>query len=385
MDILIKLRLYLWLMVLSLWGIMIYQFMEDDAPELPKMQWVSRSIAPQAAAPGAAAAVQAAPVSAAKFFPQKPGTELFTEPGPAGSREPENAERLPSSVISYAKAPMAGHPPSAPVFGKGALRPPSVDAAPKPAGESAPMRAEAPPPKGFVKTQTRHFVVYAETFEASSDFLSTIENIHANLMLDLASFSPWARDEKVSIFLFRTQETYRKVTGRPSWSGGASSVKSRKVYVYESPELVGILAHELCHIYFDSFFIGGKPSQLWLSEGMATLVQTERGLAAPNWLKENMEAIRQGKGYGLTEMMTVENTTGADDPSVRLWYTQAYSVVRFLIRAQYRSSFYRFCSHLKEGYPAHEALYRAYGMPFTRVKALEYAWRYDLQSGHRAQ
>ncbi len=118
---------------------------------------------------------------------------------------------------------------------------------------------------------------------------------------------------------------------------------------------------------------------------MATLVQTERGLAAPNWLKENMEAIRQGKGYGLTEMMTVENTTGADDSSVRLWYTQAYSVVRFLIRAQYRSSFYRFCSHLKEGYPAHEALYRAYGMPFTRVKALEYAWRYDLQSGHRAQ
>ena len=385
MDILIKLRLYLWLMVLSLWGIMIYQFMEDDAPELPKMQWVSKNIAGQVAPPGAPAAVQAAPVSAAKFFPQKPGTELFTEPGPPGSKESENAERLPSSVSSHARAAMPSPSPSAPSFAKGSLRPPSPDAAPKPAGESAPSRADAPPPKGFVKTQTRHFVVYAETLEASADFLTTIENIHANLMLDLASFSPWARDEKVSVFLFRTQETYRKVTGRPSWSGGASSVKSRKVYVYESPELVGILAHELCHIYFDSFFIGGKPSQLWLSEGMATLVQTERGLAAPNWLKENMEAIRQGKGYGLTEMMTVENTTGADDSSVRLWYTQAYSVVRFLMRAQYRSSFYRFCSHLKEGYPAHEALYRAYGMPFTRVKALEYAWRYDLQSGHRAQ
>ena len=132
MDILIKLRLYLWLMVLSLWGIMIYQFMEDDAPELPKMQWVSKSIAPQALPPGAQAAVQAAPAPAAKFFPQKPSDELFTESAPAGSRPPESAERLPSSVISQAKAPPSGPLPHAPVFGK-SPRPPSEEASPKPA------------------------------------------------------------------------------------------------------------------------------------------------------------------------------------------------------------------------------------------------------------
>ena len=79
-------------------------------------------------------------------------------------------------------------------------------------------------------------------------------------------------------------------------------------------------------------------------------------------------------------MMRVESTAGANDDNVRLWYTQAYSVVRFMIRAQWKSSFFRFCSHLRDGRPTAEALYRGYGMPFNRVKALEYAWRYDLKT-----
>lgn len=199
-------------------------------------------------------------------------------------------------------------------------------------------------------------------------------------MLDLAAFSPWAADERVSIYYFRSQKTYRHVTGRPSWSGGASSVRRRRIYVYQSDELVGILAHELCHIYFDSFFSDRRGSPLWLSEGMATLVQTERGLAAPNWLKENLEKLQRGGGYALNDLIRVENTSTADDEQIRLWYTQAYSVVRFLIRAQYKSSFYRFCTHLRDGAQVADALYRAYGMPFNRVKALEYAWRYDLQN-----
>ena len=196
-------------------------------------------------------------------------------------------------------------------------------------------------------------------------------------MLDLAPFTPWANNERTTIFLFKNQDTYRRVTGRPAWSGGASSVSKRKLYVYESEELPGIVAHELTHIYFDSFFLGGVTDPLWLSEGMATLVQTERGLAAPNWLKNNLDVLRRGGGYGLDELTKVENTSGAQDDEIRLWYTQSYSVVRFLIRNQYKSSFYKFCRSLRDGAPMKEALYRAYGMPFNSVKALEYAWRYD--------
>ena len=77
-------------------------------------------------------------------------------------------------------------------------------------------------------------------------------------------------------------------------------------------------------------------------------------------------------------MMSVTKTGGASDESVRLWYAQAYSVVRFLIRTQRRSAFYNFSRYLRENRPVQEALYRGYGMPFNRIQALEYAWRYDV-------
>jgi hypothetical protein len=386
MDILIKLRVYLWLMVLSLWGLMIYQFVEDEGGDLPQMHWLSKASPPAAPQGGASPGPASAQIPSSQLFP-KPQEDLLSEPGPPSSGliavGPGDHNGTQSAVASLPRPPQPLTGPA--LVTRPDARPPAERPVPEePAAASKPLPTppELPTPKGFSKLQTPHFVVFSEGEEISPGFIETIENLHANLMLDLAAFSPWARDERVSIYLFRSQESYRKVTGRPAWSGGASSVKSRKIFLYESDESVGILAHELCHIYFDSFFLGGKSNPLWLSEGMATLVQTERGLSAPNWLKENMALIRKGGGYGLAEMLTVENTTSSDDASVRLWYTQSYSVVRFLIRAQYKSSFLRFCRHLRDGFPIHEALYRAYGMPFNRVKALEYAWRHDLQSGN---
>ena len=368
MDILIKLRVYLWLMVLSLWGLMIYQFLEEDGGSIPQpVHWMAARVStspPERTAP-------VVPLS--QFFP-KPPDDLKPEPAP------------PSSGLAQAQ-PRPSGPSLVEPSAVGPLPRPSPPVRPRTSPEQVPARPSAPPaehaapaPEGFSELRTRHFVVYSEGGEVLKGFPETIENLHANLMLDLAGFSPWARDERVTIWLFRSQDSYRKMTGRPAWSGGATSVKTRKIFLYESSESMGILAHELCHIYFDSFFLGGKSDPLWLSEGMATLVQTERGLAAPSWLRENMGLLRKGGGYALAELLSVENTTGADDASVRLWYSQAYSVVRFLIRAQYRSSFYRFCTHLRDGVPIHDALYRAYGMPFNRVKALEFAWRYDLQN-----
>jgi hypothetical protein len=215
--------------------------------------------------------------------------------------------------------------------------------------------------------------------------LELLETLHSNLMLDLAPFSPWARDERTTVFLFKDQLSYRRRTGRPEWSGGASSVPKRKLYVYESEELPGILAHELTHIYYDGFFLEGVTSPLWLSEGMATLVQVERGLAAPNWLRENLQNLERGAGFPLEAFVETRSTAGWPDEKVRLWYAQAYSLVRFLIRTQYRSSFYKFSAHLRDGRPPAEALYRAYGAPYTRLKALEHAWRYELTRASMAK
>jgi len=404
MDILIRLRVLLWLMVLSLWGLMLYQFLGEEE-QLPQMRWVATHVAEDAGAelPDLEDQVR---ISAADLFPARPD-DLLTEPSGllmAGGTGGKLA-RIPASLADSRPPPgsrlgaYAGARPDATSFPKPIASRDFKSALPKPVPKAEKKRPErerdpapaqplrpkrrvaaAQAPKGFTKLETQHFIVYSQGKKASLEFLETLENLHGNLMLDLAAFSPWARDHKVSIYLFRDQESYRKVTGRPSWSGGASSVKRRKIYLYETDELVGILAHELCHIYFDSFFASSGGNPLWLSEGMATLIQTERGLAAPNWLGSNLATLRRGGGYSLKDLMRVDSTSDASDDDIRLWYSQSFSVVRFMIRSQYRSSFYKFCRFVRDGLPLDRALYRAYGMPFNRIKALEYAWRYDLTS-----
>ncbi|MBI4677886.1 MAG: hypothetical protein HY748_09920 [Elusimicrobia bacterium] len=339
MDIILRLRVLIWVVIISLWGVMVYQYLGEEEP-LPR----------QAMSP---------------------------VPNPYKALPAQSPVKMPESAIAL--------PDAAPVLPEAvAVLPASTSPPPSLPKTELPVRVKLPSPvpdlpvpARYAKAETRHFVIFAEGTEVPSETVSLLENLHGNLMLDLAAFSPWATDERVAIYLFKHQETYRRETGRPAWSGGATSIRKRKIYLYESPELPGILAHELCHIYYDSFFLAGKPDPLWLSEGMATLVQTERGLAAPAWLRENLQILRNGGGYALGDLMRVSATAGAHDAKVRLWYTQSYSLVRFLLRLRQRSAFYHFSRHLRDGKPVPEALYRAYGAPYTSLTALEHAWRYD--------
>ncbi|MBI3289141.1 MAG: hypothetical protein HYZ74_06460 [Elusimicrobia bacterium] len=374
MDVLLRLRVLIWILVISLWGVMVYQYLGEEERESAQMRRVVPYGTPQPIplAPSEAESEIAAatPVPAPMAAPAAP---------PASADPTLNVIAPPDSVgPAPARAPARPAPPPAL----------ATPARPRPrtrVEDRASSAADMPVPPGFVKTISRHFAVFSEQYAASERFIELIENLHSNLMLDLAPFSPWASDERTTIFLFKNQDTYRHVTRRPAWSGGASSVGKRKLYVYESEELPGIVAHELTHIYFDGFFIEGVTDPLWLSEGMATLAQVERGLSAPNWLRENLERLEQGEGLPIEKFIAVTTTAGWPDEKVRLWYAQAYSIVRFMIRTQYRSSFYKFSAHLRDGRPTPEALYRAYGAPYTRLKALEHAWRYELSRASMAR
>ena len=408
MDVLLRLRVLIWVLVISLWGVMVYQYLGEDEKESAAMHPIVNPYPnPDAAAPAPPpegnlsaalpAAQEPAPTAdTANLAAALPASPALIVPG--ATENPANMITPPAGDVGPAPS---GERRETPSVEEGAAPPPAPAPAPAPrraisgAARANPRRSrredrstplpDPPVPEGFQKSVTRHFNVYAEQYEASDRFLELIENLHGNLMLDLAPFSPWASDQKVSIFLFKSQEAYRRVTGRPPWSGGASSVPKRKVYVYESEELPGILAHELTHIYFDGFFLDGTTDPLWLSEGMATLLQVERGLAAPNWLRENLRTLEKGGGLPFEPFMSVTTTSGWTDDKVRLWYAQAYSVVRYLIRTQYRSSFYKFASYIRDGRPVPEALYRAYGAPYTRIRALEIAWRHEVSRGTLAK
>lgn len=395
MDVLLRLRVLIWVLVISLWGVMVYQYLGEEEVELAKM----KRIAPYSAAPPLPRAPAHDEGALAPIPPVDVAVNAPAAFPPAAPSVPPSAPVPGLSVIPsgdyVGPAPSQGRRTVSSDAGVSAVGPaargrPAPAPAPEPARttrsrEDRSTPADMPTPAGFVRSESRHFTVFAEQYPASDRFIELIESLHSNLMLDLAPFSPWASNERTTIFLFKNQDTYRRVTGRPVWSGGASSVTKRKLYVYESEELPGIVAHELTHIYFDGFFLDGTTDPLWLSEGMATLVQVERGLAAPNWLRENLERLEQGDGFPIDKLTAVTSTAGWPDAKVRLWYAQCYSVVRFLIRTQYRSSFYKFSAHLRDGRPAPEALYRAYGAPYTRMVALEHAWRYELSRSQMAK
>ena len=380
MDVLLRLRVLIWVVLLSLWGVMVYQYLgEEEEERMRKVVNPYTTPLPNRPQPGS-------PEFAGAAVPEQLPPDTRQEPSwgePQTPASPDTAMVQPLPEDAGARAPLAGV--HAPDFVRGPSykepipeEPPAAEEVRPPAPRQPEPRAEVPVPPGFVKRFTRHFTIYSEGDPPSTAFLQLLEDLHGNLMLDLSPFSPWAKDDRVLIFLFKNQDTYRDMTGRPAWSGGASSVPKRKIYLYESSELPGILAHELCHIYYDSFFLEGVTNPLWLSEGMSTLIQIERGQARPVWLRENLEILEHGGGFSLDELMGVSSTKGMSDARVRLWYAQSYSVVRFLIRTQYKSSFFKFSRYLRDGRPLAESLYRAYGMPYNRIKALEYAWRYEL-------
>lgn len=371
MDIISKLRVVFWGLVIGLWGLFMYQFLYDDL-SISQFRIGKNPFSKQTEATPEQILKRNLQRRQPLFQPpqQQPGQpELPQRPQPA--RPPQSSMSLirPSADIKDISA--AGVMPE-----HSAAEKAGIPEQPSGGTETYPAA-----PEGFAMKVTDHFVVYEEGPEVSQELAETVEALHGNIMLDLVAFSPWSREKKVFIFFAKSQDTYRRLTGRPAWSGGAASQSERKIYLYKSDEAFGILAHELTHIYFDSFFPPSNPSPLWLSEGMATYIQSERGLSAPNWLRENLKLLQNGSGFKLGDLVRIDNLQGADEDNVRLWYAECYSVVRFLMKLKAGDAFYVFCKDLRDGKPPAQSLYQAYGMPYNKLSSLEYAWRYDLKTG----
>jgi len=365
MDILSKLRVVFWGLVIGLWGLFMYQYMAEDMGSLRSFRIGKNPFSSPEPTP-------AAVLKRNLPRPQLPEQPPAARPGgPIQPAAPSSSLGLVRPGADIKDIASSGMMPEHSAEDKAA-----IPYAGRPKGERYP---DAPP--GFAMKETRHFVLYEEGPEVSSELEETVEALHGNIMLDLVAFSPWSREQKVFIFFSNSQDTYQRLTGRPAWSGGAASLSERKIYVYKSDEAWGILAHELTHIYFDSFFPPSHPSPLWLSEGVATYIQAERGFSTPVWLSQNLAKLQGGSGFKLPDLVRIENLQGADEDNVRLWYAQSYSVVRFLMRLKAGDAFYMFCRNLRDGRPVPQSLYQAYGMPYNKLSSLEYAWRYDLKTG----
>ncbi|MDE1977555.1 MAG: hypothetical protein KGI84_09905, partial [Elusimicrobia bacterium] len=189
MEVLSRIRLLIWLLLLSLWGLMVYQYLGGGGFEWPVLSGVSRNYSPLSEV-----------TTTGKFIA---GENHFAQPpqgqGQAGGPPAELMfPQPPAGAVGVAEPP----PPAAQNSSKAAPPPAASNqptSVPQLSGEKLTRPTLIPP--SFTRTLTRHFVVYTEGPPPKS-FLNMIELLHGNLMIDLSAFSPWAFDQRVTVVLF---------------------------------------------------------------------------------------------------------------------------------------------------------------------------------------
>lgn len=241
----------------------------------------------------------------------------------------------------------------------------------------------APPPPGFLTDDTFNYLIYREKNPVTPKIKTVLDTIHGNLMLDLTPFTILIKPNKILVMIFGKKESYMNFTKHPSWSGASSDLRSDTMYVIEGHGFYALSVHELTHLYFDGYFLP-TISPLWLSEGMAVYMQIHTTKEKPSWLDRSMRRIVNGDIIPLEEMTVTENLSSLSTPQAELWYTQAYSLMDYLLNKRTRDEFYKFCNELKAKTPLHQALYRAYGMPFNKVSVLQNVWLHELQRAYKA-
>ncbi len=240
----------------------------------------------------------------------------------------------------------------------------------------------SPPPPDFFTADTFNYLIYREKNPVTEKIQTVLDNIHGNLMLDLTPFTVVLKPNKILVMLFDAKQSYMDFTKLPSWSGASSDLRSDSMYVIEGNTFYPLSVHELTHLYFDGYFLP-TISPLWLSEGMAVYMQVYASKQKPAWIDQGLREILAGHIIPLETMTQTEDISSYSTEQAELYYVQAYSLVDYLLNKRTRDEFYKFCSELKAKTPIHQALYRAYGMPFNKVSALENVWLHDLQKAYR--
>lgn len=224
--------------------------------------------------------------------------------------------------------------------------------------------ARAMPEEGWDAARTMHFTVKRQSRLMDKKFQATLERAYQRLHTELFSLSPWMATEKVEVFVYRDRRAYAAGSFRPpEWSGGAAVLdpdpKVAKRLILFKPVPDATVAHELTHLYFDSFFReAGKQPPRWLNEGLATMLEDEV-LRRPD---------PRNRGPRLKEVIPLErffaSEPGRDDPRNRVldWYAQAHSLVRFLKRRYNKFRFVNFCKMLRAGDGEAKALRQAFGL-----------------------
>ena len=188
-------------------------------------------------------------------------------------------------------------------------------------------------------------------------------------------FNFWTWDNRAKIYLFDTQEEYRKENSNLDWSAGVVTVSNKSIQSYATaPGLKdNVLAHELAHIIFREMVGFNNPAvPLWLEEGVATF-QERRSK------NQSVKSYLAGKGtqthtfMSLNQLNSFDLMHAKDKQSVELFYLESYSLLNYLIKEFGKDKFVFFCQCLRDYRDLVRALRITYS--FDNLGEFESSWK----------
>jgi len=217
-------------------------------------------------------------------------------------------------------------------------------------------------------------------YDGGQTFGQTLHDAAAQALVRLSSDVGISSDKPVNIYIYaNTSDLQASILYAPSWVGGQAFPETNIVIIGISTDQLdwgkSTEAHELTHVlvgHLTFSCLGFIPT--WLNEGLAMYGQG--GPAA-----EQVTQFNQANSAN--QLLALSSLAGAfSDEANRanLSYTEAYSVVNFLIKTYGRDKMTALLISLRDGNTIDQALQAAYDFD---TNGLEDAWRASIGAAPR--
>jgi len=228
----------------------------------------------------------------------------------------------------------------------------------------------------------KHFIIYYK--EAPMGFVKNVEEAAEQYYQEITKnlgftrYKGWTWNDRARIYIYDDREDYVESGKVVRWSHGMASPKTKVIRTF--PAAHGFfdttLPHELGHIIFREF-VGFKARvPLWFEEGIAMYQEKAQRWGADRRVRE---ALEDGRFIPLKDLALMRLTTRTPSDEVDLFYTEAASLVRFILDQQGRQRFARLCRELKKGDPFDWTFAYVY-VRFKTMDDLNKAWVDYLKS-----
>ena len=237
--------------------------------------------------------------------------------------------------------------------------------------------------ESWQQRKVTHFVVnYVGDAEEAQSVADEAEAAYQRLHDDLGFRKVddfWLWDRRVRIFIYPTREKYIAATRSPAWSGGKARGDTREIDTYRRSGgfLTTILPHEITHLMFHDFMGFETEAPQWLHEGLA---QWQDHAGRKSFHMTSRVLVLNGLAIPLGILIRMDVRTVTQTGIAVAYYTEAASVVGFLLETRGADEFRELCRHLKEGKDLDAALRFTYKEKMANIGELEKVWKQYLET-----